>query len=244
MPGDPVHGDAAPRDPVCGDAAPVRLRPLTFTELGGMLRATARGVFPAADRSVWVAPLCGPAAAVVRFTGCHVVATPVETDWWRAVLSDDDDDPLHPRVLGTLAERLGSVAGESELVLVASPAPTVSPAPPVRLVPFDDGHPRLSSARRYRDDVQAWSTVEGDGLLVLGRGLGGRWEMSIDVIPCARTRGLGRALAAAARTRVPRGEPVFAQVSPGNAAALSALRSSGYRPIAHEVLVPLRPAEG
>ncbi len=222
------------------DSGP-RFHPLTAEEVAGVFAHAAQGVFPEPDWSVRVAPLCGPAAAVVAFTGCFVVTAPVDLRWWEHALAEAGSiDPLHPRVLLALADHLGTTVGENDAVLVAPPSPTLSPAPPVRLLPFDDGHPRVELARRLRDDVRAWTTVEGDGLLVLGRGLGGRWEMSMDVVPHSRARGLGRALASAARSNVPRGEPVFAQVTPGNAASLRALLAAGYRPIGQEVLFPLR----
>ncbi len=222
------------------DSGP-RFHTLTAEEVADVFAHAAQGVFPEPDWSVRVAPLCGPAAAVVAFTGCFVVTAPVELQWWEHALTEaGSSDPLHPRVLLALADRLGTTVGENDAVLVAPPSPTLSLAPPVRLLPFDDGHPRIERARRFRDDVRAWTTVEGDGLLVLGRGLGGRWEMSMDVAPHSRARGLGRALASAARRNVPRGAPVFAQVTPGNAASMRALLAAGYHPIGQEVLFPLR----
>ena len=47
-------------------------------------------------------------------------------------------------------------------------------------------------------------------------------------------------MAAAAVTLVPEGEPLFAQVSPGNVASVRAFLAAGYRPICSEVLF-LRP---
>ncbi|WP_433471336.1 N-acetyltransferase [Saccharomonospora azurea] len=217
-----------------------RFQTLSADEVTTLFADAAHGVYPAADWSVWVAPPCGPAAAVVAFTGCFLVTAPVDLPWWQRVLADPEVDPLHPRVLLSLAEHLGTTVGENDAVLVAPPALGMSIAPRVRLLPFDDGHPRVTRSRRFRDDVQAWTTAEGDGLLVLGRGLAGRWEMSMDVVPNSRARGLGRALASAARSRVPRGEPLFAQVTPGNAASMRALLAAGYRPIGQEVLFPLR----
>ena len=75
-----------------------------------------------------------------------------------------------------------------------------------------------------------------EGILVVGRGMAERWEMAYEVAPRARGRGLGRRLAAAASSLVHDGEPVFAQVSPGNVASLRACLAAGYRPLASEVL--------
>ena len=95
-------------------------------------------------------------------------------------------------------------------------------------------------ALRYRDDVRVWRTPDGSGHLLVGRGLAGRWETAFEVEPSARGKGLGRALAAAATSFVPPGEPVFAQVSPGHAASLRAVIAAGYRPVCSEVLLPFR----
>jgi GNAT superfamily N-acetyltransferase len=101
-----------------------------------------------------------------------------------------------------------------------------------------DVHPRVRSARHFRDEVRAWQTPDGSGCLVLGRGLDGRWEVSYEVEPGARGHGLGRALAAAALGLLPAGTPVFAQVAPGNSLSLRATLAAGDQPIGGEVLLP------
>ena len=93
---------------------------------------------------------------------------------------------------------------------------------------------RVRRAERYRTDVRVWA-AEG-AVLVVGRGLAGRWEVSLEVEPAYRGRGLGRALVAAAPGLVPAGEPLWAQVSPANVASLRAFLAAGYRPVAAEVL--------
>ena len=103
------------------------------------------------------------------------------------------------------------------------------------LRPAGGGHPRVSRANRYRVDVRAY---EADGgLLVLGRGLAGRWEVAVEVDPAYRGRGLGRRLAAAAPGLLPPGEPLWAQVAPANVASLRAFLAAGYRPVGAEVLL-------
>jgi GNAT superfamily N-acetyltransferase len=69
-------------------------------------------------------------------------------------------------------------------------------------------------------------------MLLLGAGLAGRRELAFEVEPAWRNRGLGRRLAAAARHLTPPGEPLFAQVAPGNAASLRAVLAAGFRPSA------------
>ena len=82
--------------------------------------------------------------------------------------------------------------------------------------------------------MRAW-TVEG-AILIVGRGLAGRWEVSLEVDPAYRGRGIGRALVAAAPGLVPPGDPLWAQVSPANVASLRMFLAAGYRPVAAEVL--------
>jgi len=109
---------------------------------------------------------------------------------------------------------------------------------PVELVARDDlhDHPRVARSKRFRDDLRVFSDREGAGVVMLGRGLAGRAEVSIEVDPAHRDRGLGRMMAAAARRLIAQDEPLFAQVSPGNVASVRAFLAAGYRPIGSEVL--------
>ncbi|CAA9294328.1 MAG: FIG01123873: hypothetical protein [uncultured Corynebacteriales bacterium] len=93
----------------------------------------------------------------------------------------------------------------------------------------------MRRAERYRVDVRAWE-VPG-ALLILGRGLAGRWEVAVEVEPSHRDLGIGRALVAAAPALVPPGETLWAQVSPANVASLRAFLAAGYRPVAAEILL-------
>jgi GNAT superfamily N-acetyltransferase len=88
---------------------------------------------------------------------------------------------------------------------------------------------------RYRDDVRAWR-AEG-GVVLLGRGLGGRWEVAIEVDPAERGRGIGRSLAIASRHLVPDGAALWAQVAPGNAASIRAFLAAGFRPVGAEAVL-------
>jgi len=96
-------------------------------------------------------------------------------------------------------------------------------------------HPRIARALRYRDEVRAWQA--GGGVLTIGRGLAGRYEAAIEVDPADRGRGLGSALAAAARHLVPDGAPLWAQIAPGNAASVRAFLRAGFRPVGAEALL-------
>lgn len=174
----------------------------------------------------------GAGAAVLGFTAHHVVAADADPGWVRSVLPAGSlSAPLSARFLAALADRVGAEPGALDAVLLA-PATGV-PVPELRPVGGFE-HPRLSRAERYRVDVRAYA-VEG-GLLVLGRGLAGRWEVSLEVDPAYRGRGLGRRLLAAAPGLVPPGEPLWAQVATANVASLRAFLAAGFRPAGAEVL--------
>jgi len=218
-----------------------------MTALLDLLLAAAAGRFPPADALVEVfdSPP-GPSDAVVAFTAHHVVAADVPA---REILErldpDDVGAPMGARFLAWLAGRLGSEAGMVDAVLAADP-PTGPPA--TRLVPRDDlaGHPRVSRSIRYRTGVRVFADPGGRGVLSVGRGLADRLEVSVEVDPEHRGAGVGRELASAARALAD-GEPLFAQVSPGNASSLRAFLAAGYRPLGAEVLflkAAPRPTEG
>jgi GNAT superfamily N-acetyltransferase len=209
-----------------------------------MLVAAARGSFPPADGLVEVLPSPpGPTDAVVAFAGHHLVAADVSADDVRAQLDPDDiASAMRAPFLTWLGQRLGARVGLADATLAAH---GVAAPPPVPLVPAEaddmEGNERVERARRFRTDLRVFRTEDGAGVLVVGRGLAGRMEASFEVDPGHRSRGLGRALAMAARSMVREGEPLFVQVTPGNAASLRAVLAAGYRPIGGEAQF-LRPA--
>jgi hypothetical protein len=99
----------------------------------------------------------------------------------------------------------------------------------------------VARALRYRSDVRAWRSEHG--ILILGRGLAGRWEIAIEVDATSRDKGHGRALATAARHLVPDGRSVWAQVAPGNASSVRAFLAAGYLPVGSEVILTEFPPE-
>jgi GNAT superfamily N-acetyltransferase len=141
--------------------------------------------------------------------------------------------PMRPPFLLWLGEQIGSEPGSLDVLLSTEGDDSLFDS----LVPVVDlDHPRVRRARRYRDDVRVFRTADGAGVVTVGRGLAGRREVTFEVDAARRNTGLGRQLARAARSVVPVGEPVFAQVAPGNAAALRAMLAAGFRPIGAEVL--------
>jgi GNAT superfamily N-acetyltransferase len=201
-----------------------------------LLHGAATGAPPAADGVVEVWPPAGAVDAVLAFTAHHVVAAGVEPALVAARLPEGDlTAPMSPGFLGWLGEQLGSLPGSLDVVLAAR---GLGGEPPLELgAGVDpDRHPRAARASRYRGDLEVWTSPDGAGVLVLGRGLAGRREVSFEVDPGRRNRGLGRLLVAAARHLTPPGEPLFAQVAPGNAASLRVVEVAGFRPIGAEVL--------
>jgi GNAT superfamily N-acetyltransferase len=201
-----------------------------------LLHGAATGAPPAADGVVEVWPPAGAVDAVLAFTAHHVVAAGVEPALVAGRLPEGDlTAPMSAGFLGWLGEQLGSLPGSLDVVLAAR---GLGGEPPLELrAGVDpDRHPRAARALRYRGDLEVWTAPDGAGVLVLGRGLAGRREVSFEVEPVRRNRGLGRLLVAAARHLTPPGEPLFAQVAPGNAASLRVVEVAGFRPIGAEVL--------
>jgi GNAT superfamily N-acetyltransferase len=203
--------------------------------LADLLAAAARGMFPAVDGSVEVLPSPpGPADAVVALTAHSVVAADVDPHAVAAELPAGSlSAPLLPPFLSWLARQLKSEAGNLDVLLAAGP---VGPVDLELLEVGEAAHPRVERARRYRSAVRIYEPSSGGALVVIGRGLAGRYEVSIEVAPDRRGMGLGRSLAQAAPALAPSGQALFAQVAPGNAASLRAFVAAGYRPIGAEVL--------
>ena len=206
--------------------------------LAVVMRDAARGRVPEPDGSIDVVRGTpeGALGALVMFTAHLVVAADVEPDEIHArVAPGNFASWTAPELFEWFGERVDGTSGSFDVVLVApgerrSPAAALSPAPP------DFDHPRVRSASRHRSDVKVWTDRDRRAVLVVGRGLAGRLEVAFEVDPDWRGHGLGRALVTTARTLVPEGEPVFAQVAPANAASMRALLAAGFRPLGAELL--------
>ncbi|GAA2418119.1 GNAT family N-acetyltransferase [Streptomyces glaucosporus] len=206
--------------------------------LAGILDEAARGCFPPPDGGITVVPQPSHRdAGVIAFTAHSVVFTDEDPQWVRATLASLDCDELaaamNPRFLAALLARTGRSTDTIDLLTVAGPLPG---DPPLELREIaDPDHPRALRARGRRDDVRLWA-ADG-GVVVLGRGVAGRWETAVEVDEEARHRGLGRALATAARHLVPGGAPVWSQQAAGNARSVRAFQAAGFRPVGAEALL-------
>ncbi|MFD7257636.1 GNAT family N-acetyltransferase [Streptomyces sp. NPDC059874] len=211
--------------------------------LAEILDAAAAGRFPPPDGGTTVVPQENRRdAGVIAFTAHSVVFTDEDPDWVRSTLAAVDADALaatmNARFLAALLDRTGRSTDTIDLLTVADPLPG---EPPLDLREIDDpDHPRVRRALGRRDDVRVWA-ADG-GVLVLGRGVAGRWEAAIEVDEGVRDRGLGRELAVAARHLVPAGAPVWSQQATGNARSIRVFQAAGYRPIGAESLM-LAPAQ-
>lgn len=206
--------------------------------LADILDAAAHGHFPLPDGGTTVVPQPNHRdAGVIAFTAHPVVFTDEDPQWVRRTLASLDCDPLaaamNPRFLAALLDRTGRSTDTIDLLTVASPLAGAPWLTLRELVGAD--HPRGTRARRRRDDVRVWA-ADG-GVVVLGRGVAGRWETAIEVDEERRHRGLGRALATAARHLVPDGQPVWSQQAAGNARSVRAFQAAGYRPVGAEALL-------
>lgn len=208
--------------------------------LATILADAASGQFPSPDGEVVVLPSPpGRADALVAFTSHAVLAADVsEAAVRRRLPKDDPAAPMSVAFLAWLGKQLGAEPADIDVVLAAQPG-WASPKA-LKLTPLEGDaaeHERLARAHRFRTDVQAFTDADARGLVVVGRGLADRLEVSIEVFPDHRGRGLGADLARAALAMV-EAEALFAQVAPGNVASLRTFLAAGYRPIGSEVLFP------
>ncbi|MEV0583108.1 GNAT family N-acetyltransferase [Nonomuraea sp. NPDC050310] len=171
-------------------------------------------------------------AGVMAFTAHSVVFVDVDREWIRAQVDVADlSAALNPPFLRELEVRTGRRVNNVDLLALGQP---LVGEPAVELAEvMDRGHPRVRRALRHRDDVRVW-TCPG-GVLAVGRGVAGRWEVAVEVAEESRGRGVGRALAEAARYLTP--GPVWAQIAPGNAASVRAFLAAGYVPVGAEALL-------
>lgn len=206
-----------------------------MTSLASILDAIAGGDFPPNDmRMTHVPQPSARDAAVVATTGHVVVAADIEPRWLAEHYPHGQPgEAFNPAFLGALETLTGRRVNNIDIMLIAAPRPG-PPGLSLSAV-HDQTHPRVRRAARYRDDLTVFA-CDG-GVLAIGHGLAGRWEVGLEVDPAYRGRGLGRAMAEAAAHLTPDGAPMWAQVAPGNAASLRAFLAAGYLPVGQEALL-------
>jgi GNAT superfamily N-acetyltransferase len=208
--------------------------------LVAILEDAAAGRFPPPDGTARV--LAQPSdrdAGVLSLTGCSVIFADTDPDWVAAQLPADDlSEPLSARFLSALGHRLGRRSHSVDMLTCATGLGSRRPSSlglSEQTVSAAD-HPRVERSLRYRDVVRAWQAEGGGGVLIIGRGVAGRWETAIEVDPAHRGRGLGTRLARAARHLVPADATLWAQIAPANAASVRAFLAAGFRPVGAEAL--------
>jgi hypothetical protein len=173
--------------------------------LSGVLDACARGCFPSADGAVDVLPPDSDGArAVVAMTGHAFVLADVDPADLAGPMGGPEGGfgaALMPAVLTWLAGDDMTI-GSTDVVLVA--VGTGGAASAVATTAYDD-HPRVVRARAHRRDVAVYSDT--DGVVIIGRGLVGRTELSVELFGQGGPGdGAGRRLIAAGLATVLAGE--------------------------------------
>ena len=206
--------------------------------LRALLDDAAAGRFPPADGLIEVVPSPGGRADVLTaLTGHFMLAADIDPDTVAArVPRGDLSAPMSAAMLSWLGQHLESSPATFDALLCRMGNGEGAPAWLREVDAYD--HPRVERASRYRHETRVFVADDDTALLVVGRGVCERWELGFEVAPQARGRGLGRTLVAVAAGLVPAGEPLWAQVAPGNAASVRALGAAGFVSVAAEVLFP------
>lgn len=208
--------------------------------VGRALRAAAAGQFPPVDgRWEEVPPWRPGVEAVIAFTGHALLAIARDHGVDLAGLGVDGfGGAHHPRVAVALAGADGWIDSLDAVLVTPGTGGANATAALVERPDLADHH-RVVFAAAVRDAVQVLGRPTGSGLVTLGRGLGGLAELGVEVGDDGAP-GTGAALIAAALTHVPSGDVAVAAVAPGNARALRAFVTAGFRPVASVQLI--RPA--
>lgn len=204
--------------------------------LAAILERAAHGDFPAADGESDIMPADDDGTfAVVSFTGHAFVLADVDPPEIAAKLGGGGGfgGALAPNVVQWLAGADRSI-GSIDVVLVANGSGRGEPT----LDRGNDhlGHSRVQRALGHRRDVQVHAN--DDGLAIVGRGLVGRRELSVELFqPDDTPAGAGRRLIDAGLGLIPTGELCWAQVASGNTRSLRAFLAAGFVPVCSEVLI-------
>ncbi len=201
--------------------------------LAELLAAATSARFPPIDGEVeFVPPDDAGTCAAVEFTGHAIALTVRDPATLLAQGADGFGGMSHPAVVAAMAGDDYHVGTHDAFLLsFGTGQPMLDERDDL------DEHPRVQRARHHRREVR----VLGDdaGLVTLGRGLVDRIELSIERFADAPP-GTGTHLIAGGLGAVPEGQPVWAQVAPGNAASLRAFLRAGFTPIGSEILLTPR----
>jgi hypothetical protein len=206
---------------------------VTAHPLAAVLDAAVAGSFPPADG---VTELLPPDpwgwSAVVALTGHAYVLADVEREVLDELGADGYGGASHPEVLRAVAGPGGEIGSLDAMLVGRGETGPLLPDCADR-----DEHPRVQRAREHRRDVEVYG--DDAGLVILGHGLAGRREIAVELLDPAVGGGAGhgRRLIRAGLAALAPGEPVWAQVAPGNAQSLRAFLACGFVPIGSEVLI-------
>jgi GNAT superfamily N-acetyltransferase len=207
--------------------------------VAALLTDAASGRFPVADGGCRRVPPWRPGLeAVLAFTGSAVLA--IADDVPDAVLerADGFGGAHHPQLVLDLAGPDGWI-DSLDALLVLPPGGTRGE--PLVTRPDLADHDRVRFAQAVRDDVRVYGRATGTDVATVSRGIGGLAEISVELAPDRRGRGLGAAFVRAAAAVVPSDRVVVAAVAPGNAASLRAFLAAGFRIVgSSQLLRPVR----
>lgn len=206
-------------------------------ELAALFDDVAEGRYPEPDFgfSIVAPDRTTGQHVVLGFSGHAVIATDRRAEDLAALGADGIGGAEHPDVLRHLAGPHGWI-GVLDAMLVARG--TGRGGTTLAATTEHDDHRRAVYARSTRVDVMV--LADHRGLITLGRGLGGRAEIGIQVVDDAPP-GTGRSLLRDLLDEVPEGQPIWASCAPGNARSLRALLAAGFVVVGSEVL--MQPAE-
>jgi GNAT superfamily N-acetyltransferase len=191
--------------------------------LAGLIADAAAGRFPGPDGGWHRVPPWRPGLeAVISFTG-HAVF---------AVAPDIPDHRLAELGANGFAGPEGWIDCLDMLTAGHGTGSTGAP-PPLIDRPDLAAHPRAQFAARVRSSprVLGYPDPGRSALAIISRGIAGLTELSFEVEPGRRGRGVGSRLAADALGMIPAGQFAVAAVAPGNAASVRALLAAGFVPL-------------
>ena len=114
------------------------------------------------------------------FTAHYVISANVSHEEVRERIDPSDlGAALNPTFVTWLGRRLEAAPGSLDVVLAAPGFPDPPDGLLRESLPVE--HARVSRAERYREQVAAYTAVNGEAVVVLGRVLAGRREVSLEI---------------------------------------------------------------